>query len=44
MAFTVAVYGLPKFPSGRLVDVIFSRPRCAAAPANPDACHKQGKE
>jgi hypothetical protein len=26
VAVTVAVYGLPRFPAGRLVDVIFSSP------------------
>ena len=35
VAVTVAVYGLPKFPPGRLVDVIFSGPGVLLHPPIP---------
>jgi len=35
VAFTVAVYALPKFPAGRLVDVIFSGPGALLHPPIP---------
>jgi hypothetical protein len=35
VAVTVAVYGLPKFPAGRLVEVIFSGPGVLLHPPIP---------
>lgn len=35
VAFTVAVYALPRFPAGRLVDVIFSGPGALLHPSIP---------
>lgn len=35
VALTVAVYALPRFPAGRLVDVTFSGPGALLHPSNP---------